>query len=91
MTEASFDEIWDRIISNQGKIFYTITGLEFSYKIIGSYLKTTRTNYHLAKQNFSRAFLAVPIPNPGAINKIVRGPAYVWAILHDQRISRGEW
>ena len=27
----------------------------------------------------------VPIPGPGSINRIVQGPAYVWAVLHDDR------
>jgi len=91
MAESSFDEVWDRIKTFQGQIFHTITGLEFSYIVLGSYLKTTRTVYNLSKRDFSRASSMVPIPNPGAINNIVRGPAYIWAILHDQRISQGEW
>lgn len=23
--------------------------------------------------------------------KIVKGPAYVWEVLHDKRISQGQW
>jgi len=91
MIESRIDEVWTRIENNQGQMFHTITGLEFSYQVMGNYLKTTRTDYNLSKQDFARAASMVPIPSPGAINNIVRGPAYIWAILHDQRISKGEW
>jgi len=43
--------------------------------------------------NFERAhdlmLLEGPLEGPGAINRLVQGPAYVWAVLHDQRISSG--
>jgi hypothetical protein len=32
----------------------------------------------------------LPINGPGEIGEIVRGPSYVWAILHDRRISEGK-
>jgi alpha-beta hydrolase superfamily lysophospholipase len=31
----------------------------------------------------------VPLDGPGLINHIARGPAYVWAVLHDPRITLG--
>jgi hypothetical protein len=90
-TLPGFEEVWDRLRSNEGNLFHTISGLDFQYHITGNMLETTRTDYHLSKQDFARAFSLVPIPNPGTINRLVRGPSYIWAILHDERISQGEW
>jgi hypothetical protein len=33
----------------------------------------------------------VPIKGPGIISGTIRGPSYVWAVLHDPRISLGQW
>jgi hypothetical protein len=86
-----FEEIWNRIIAQAGQIFYTKTGLEFTYEINGDIFCPSRTHYKIPKADFEIAYALVPIDGPGVINNIVRGPAYVWAVLHDQRISNGMW
>lgn len=93
MFKSNFDEIWRRIEANQGEKFFTIGRLDFTYKIVGNgrYLVTSRTRYKIPKSDFEKAFSMVPIPNTTIINKIVRGPSYIWAILHDPKISQGEW
>ncbi len=30
----------------------------------------------------------MPVEGPGRINDLVRGPAYIWAILNDNRIVK---
>ncbi|WP_027356902.1 hypothetical protein [Desulfofundulus thermocisternus] len=83
-----FDEIWNRIISCAGESFYTKTGIKFKYYLNNDKsIITDRTNYKLYKNDFEKAFKLMPIDNPGKINNIVRGPAYIWAILNDKRIS----
>ncbi len=91
MPNTPFEEIWRRIVTHEGEIFRTKTGLEFTYRIDGEGFYPSRTNYRISKTDFRRAYEIVPIDGPGVINDIVRGPAYVWAVLHDQRISLGEW
>ncbi len=86
-----FEEIWSRIIINSGELFHTKTGLEFTYKIEGDRFYPSRTDYAISKTDFRTAYELVPIDGPGVINDKVRGPAYVWAVLHDQMISNGEW
>ncbi len=86
-----FDKIWNRIIAHAGENFYTKTGLEFTYKINGDIFYPSRTNYKIPKADFEKAYAYVPIDGPSVINYVVRGPAYVWAVLHDQRISNGMW
>jgi len=91
MPNRPFEEIWSRITVHAGETFHTKTGLKFTYKIKGSGFYPSRTNYRISKTDFRTAYRMVPIDGPGAINEIVRGPSYVWAVLHDQRISVGKW
>ncbi len=88
---VSFESVWASICANEGQIFYTKTGLDFSYRIKDNTFYPSRTKYAIGKGDFEKAYRMVPIKGPGVINEIVRGPAYIWAVLHDSRISKGEW
>jgi len=83
----SFEEIWKKIIEHEGEVFYTKTGKEFTYEVIGDAIYPSRTNYRIPKTDFRKAYQIIPISGPGKINKVVRGPSYIWAILHDKRIN----
>lgn len=89
--KASFEQIWRRIVAHEGETFHTKTGLEFTYEIKGKAFYPSRTNYRISRADFRAAYQIVPIDGPGKITWIVRGPSYIWAVLHDQRISGGEW
>ncbi|MDH5688955.1 MAG: hypothetical protein OEZ48_13995 [Candidatus Bathyarchaeota archaeon] len=90
MEKPPFEEVWNRIRSHEGETFRTITGLPFVYRVDrGNTLIPDRTGYPLHRSNFEKVYRMVPVDGPGEINYIVRGPAYVWAILHDPRISAG--
>jgi len=91
MRNPRFEEIWRRIVDHAGETFHTITGLEFTYKVDADAFYPSRTDYRIARANFEKAYELVPIDGPGRISWIVRGPSYVWGVLHDQRISRGAW
>jgi hypothetical protein len=86
-----FEEVWRRIVAHEGDEFRTTTGLPFTYEIAGDILHPSRTKYNIAKSQVAKAFELVPFDGPGIINAIVRGPSYVWAILHDARIRRSRW
>jgi len=88
---APFEIVWSRIADLQGEQFTTITGLPFTFRIDGDALYPSRTDYRLSRHDFERAYALVPIRGPGTINNEVRGPAYIWAILHDERVSQGAW
>ena len=89
-TKPSFEEVWKRILVHEGETFYTKTGKPFTYRVEKNSVIPDRTGYPLHKSNFKKAYMLVPLGGPGEINDIVRGPAYVWAILHDSRISKGK-
>ena len=86
-----FDEIWARILSHQEEEFHTCTGLPFAYEISGRSFWQNRTNWPIRRRDFEIAYELVPIPGPGRINRIVQGPAYVWAVLHDDRIRHQDY
>ena len=81
-----FDAVWHRIETCAGKDFRTKTGLRLTYKVVGATVVPDRTGYALHISNFQTAFKLLPLKGPGEINAIVRGPAYVYAILADDRI-----
>ncbi len=89
MPRPGFDAMWQRMKQLEGETFHTKTGLEFAYTIDGAALYPSRTRYRIARADVEKAFMLVPFDGPGKINELVRGPAYVWAILHDPRV-RGE-
>jgi hypothetical protein len=90
MTAISFNDVWNNIVMNEGNIFRTITDLPFTYRMGNECLIPIRNDVpvrqSLTKQNFERAFELLPFNSPSAINNIIRGPAYVYALLHDPRI-----
>lgn len=91
MATTSFPAVWTRIAAHAGQRFSTKTGRPFVYAIERDALVTDRTDYALAKTNFSEALKHVPFDGPGNIAQNVKGPAYVWAILHDARIRGNDW
>jgi hypothetical protein len=82
----AFDAAWQRIEAYAGQQFRTKTGLPFTYKVVGSSVVPDRTGYPLHVSNFRAAFDLLPLSGPGQIKTLVRGPAYVYAILTDHRI-----
>jgi len=102
MVSQSFETVWNRICSLRGQEFRTKTGKPFTYVVesgttVWVERDGKRINQSLVKSNFSQVYSMMqskPVPGPGAINKEaisreesqVRGPSYVWAILHDERV-----
>ena len=104
MLREPFETIWGRICRLQGQEFETITHLPFTYSVeSGTTLwvdrEGRRINQSLGKSNFSQVYSmmqerAVSGPNE-LTNRAkergesdIRGPSYVWAILHHERIIR---
>ena len=81
-----FEAVWARIRECAGQQFATVRGLPFTYKLSGDYLQPSRTNVELPKGHFRKAFGLMPVKGPGDINSLVLGPAYIFAILTDERI-----
>jgi hypothetical protein len=82
----TFDAVWQRIEEHAGEEFRTKTGLPIIYELVGTSVVPDRTDYPLHVSNFRAAFDLLPLGGPGQINTLVRGPAYLYAILTDRRI-----
>ena len=84
--------IWNRVIAHEREQFETITGLPFTYEIAGNIFRPSRAEQDISRSEFEKAVgVGLPIDGPGVINEIVRGPAYIWAVLHDRRIRQNDW
>ena len=82
-----FEEAWGRIQQSAGQAFRTKTGLPFTYTADATNVVPDRTGYPLHVSQFRLAYDEMPLTGPGQINRLVRGPAYVFAILTDSRIA----
>ncbi len=91
MLKATIDDVWNRIKALEGHEFSTKTGKPFTFEIHGDIFHPSRTMYNVAKGDFRKAFELVPFDGPGVVNHVVRGPSYIWAVLHDKRIRGQDW
>jgi hypothetical protein len=89
--KPSIDEVWSRIRKVAGEAFETKRGEPFTYEVSGDIFHPSRTPHNIAKTEFAKALALVPFNGPGVINWTVRGPSYVWAVLHDKRIRQDDW
>ena len=111
-----FEEVWSRIIKNEGKLFKTKTGVVFSYRIT-KYKKSIMPQYHLqhrlknsgpefpiigesryiSKTLIKNALDIVPVIRPIDLKRYLdlqsldTAQTHLWGILHDERISDGDW
>ena len=86
----TFEEVWERIEAHAGEEFQQVRGGRFSYQVLGGSIKPNRTNWNIHQSQFRKALSLVPLEGPGQINDL-QGPAYVYAILMDERIRQGAW
>lgn len=87
MKPVSFATVWRRIIVHAGKTFWTKTGVAFTYKVTGNHLIPTHTARNIPKTDYQSAYSLVPFTGPAVINRTHQGPAFIWGVLHDPRIS----
>ncbi len=88
--QPSFDTVWSRIRERGGEFFKTGEGQWFTYKVEGDVIQPSHSELRIPRSDFELAFPLLPVP-PAKLNKFVTGPKFVWAILHDPRISVGRW
>jgi len=90
MSEVSFAEVWERIENHDGETFKQIRGGEFTYEMRSGTLWPDRTNRGLGRSQFAQAFEHVPLTSTVPLQRL-QGPSYLYAILMDDRIRRGDW
>jgi len=79
---------WKKLKENVGEEFLTVSGLAFTYEFVGdSSIRVSRANQVISKVNFEKAMEHMPLSGPGEISNTVRGSAYVYALLVDERLQ----
>ncbi len=91
---ADISEVWPRIERNAGTEFETSTGLKFTYRVPGKFVRVTRNgheiNRSLSRANFQKALELMPADRPSDLRDS-QGSAYTWGILMDRRIRLDDW
>ena len=82
--------VWSRIRQHEGEGFHLIRGDVFTYEMFDNYLRPVGRVRHLSRTNFVKALERVPLDGYSSV-KDLQGPSYVYAILMDRRIRRGDW
>ena len=82
---------WNKLREFEGNEFRTVRGLPFTYEFIGeNSIRVSRANQVISKINFEKALSVMPILGPGEISNLVRGSAYVYALVVDERLQGQE-
>jgi hypothetical protein len=89
--KPDFEEVWKRVVSRAGEPFFTKTGLRFTYIVEKDRVVVSRVRHPIGRADLARAYALVPVEGPSGLPPGVRGPSYVWAILHDARVSLKQW
>ena len=84
------DELWRRIVAHSGETFTQIRGGTFTYRMTNSAIIPDRTNQNIPKAHFKKALELVPLQDTTCVQHL-RGPSYIYAILMDPRIRKGNW
>lgn len=95
----SIDDIWKRILENEGELLKTKRGKVFSYKIKNETIITqwhhqdqNRINvviaegYHLRKHHIEKSLERMPMEKVTDLRDIFLYPSHLWGILNDVRI-----
>ena len=48
------EAIWENIKRHEGEVFYTVSGLEFTYQVVGEKLIHTRSKVAISKSAFEK-------------------------------------
>ena len=92
---VTFDAVWARIAECGGAFFKTQGGRFFTYSIErdgnAECVRPSHSELRIPREHFATAFQLVPVRAAGKLARLMEGPEYVWAILHDPRIAQGDW
>ncbi|CEP41624.1 hypothetical protein [Paraclostridium sordellii] len=79
--------IWEIIKLYEGEVFKTKVGVPFTYKAYTDYIIINETNQTIKKEYFKLACRFMPDLEIKNIQKITRGPQYIYAILTSNKIK----
>lgn len=83
-----FDALWSRVQSCAGQTFLTKTGKICRYEARDSYVILENTQHNIPKAHFAKALELMPASKVTDLRDL-RGYAYLWGIMMDDRIRAG--
>jgi hypothetical protein len=84
------EQVWNRILKNEGEVFKQIRGKEFTFAITGHSISLNSTNRIVSKRTIEQALNYVPLENTVPLQHL-QAPSYLFAILMDNRIRKNDW
>ena len=90
-TPVTTDLIWKRITAHEREFFKSHLDRWFTYRIEGERLLPSHSELEIPRSDFELALALCPIALPQKLARHVTDYEFVWAILHDERISQGDW
>lgn len=94
MARPTFSVVWDRIQAHAGQVFETKRGVKFTYRVEAGGFFPEGRNHRVDVSDVEAAYGNVPCDGPSDISKgirEIRGPSYVWGVLHDRRVRQQDW
>lgn len=82
--------LWARIEAHAGEVFQQIKGGKFTYIIDQGHVVLDRTNQRIPQSHFEKALQLVPLENTKPLQQL-RGPAFIYAIMMDERVRGRDW
>lgn len=80
-------DVWTQLETHSGESFTLKSGQQFSYQMSGDVLMPTSANWDVPKAEFGEALRRLPVAGPAQL-KDLQAAAFIFALLHDERISR---
>ena len=83
----NIETMWNNIKSNEGEIFRTIRGVEYTYVVAEDYILINNDKKRRITKDSIKTAITINNPSPSKIQKQgIWGPSYVWGIITDKRI-----
>ena len=84
------NELWDKLRENEGRVFKTLRGLEFTYEVRGNELLTSRKEKTITRSTVNIAFAKAKelgtVTGPKKLG--VFGSSYLWPVFVELGICR---
>jgi transposase-like protein len=80
------ESVWKTLEAHAGEPFTLKSGQEFTYQVSGAVLMPTSANWDVPKSEFGEALRRMPVSGPAQL-KDLQAAAFIYALLHDDRIA----